>query len=220
MIRCPICRQTSDRESPTAACMRCEQNVEAELIALGGPAGLYASVLAMGSEAMEVVRVGSRAERGSARVEAPMPLSTAALSLTSHGGAVTILRMWVDVWRQDPSRPAPPVVWQGDQIAQLTVALDILLARLSWAAEERADFGEFRRDVERIVNECRRILDPTDPDAQPVSRLQVGRCPGRDDQPCGQPLEVRLGATAIRCPKCASVWPRGQWSKLAAAIGR
>lgn len=214
-----------DEDGPKFACIKCETEVEEHLIGLGGQHGLYATLINMGSGAFQVVASG-RSDRSASKVDAPAPLNVSAVSLTASGGVLTTLKFWVNTWHADPARGFQPVTWPAVTLSQsvngklirgqLDIAIDKLLASLSWATEYRSDFGPFRDDVTRLVNDCRRVIDPTDPESQPVPKVRVGHCPTVvDGVPCRHVLVVKLGAVSIRCPKCATTWPRAQWPQLA-----
>jgi LSD1 subclass zinc finger protein len=216
----------SDVELNRSVCPVCEEDIERKLITLGGEHGLYATLIGMGAGAYELTSFG-RSERSAKRVEAPAPLNVNAVSLTAESGAVATLRFWVNTWHV--ARKFQRVVWSGPAIShivgdklvlgQLDIAINALLASLSWAAECRDDFGEFRQDVERLVTECKRIIDPTDPDAKAAHKLQLGHCPTlTDGVPCRNLLSVRLGSVSIRCSKCGTSWPMGAWPKLAKGL--
>lgn len=228
-VRCQSCRRLTERPYG-ASCAECEQEVEENLIELGGDHGLYATVIGLGASALYPV-AGGRTDRAPTKVEAPLPINTSVVDLTSSsGGVVTTLRGWVGQWHahRNFTVPAWPIrvlsMGTADGLirGQLDIAIDALLASLTWAAEYRPDFWEFRRDVDRMTTGCRRLIDPTNPDTKPTPRIPLGRCPGPEDSDvgCGQRLEIKLGSTSIRCPACATVWPKRRWPALAALVRR
>jgi DNA-directed RNA polymerase subunit RPC12/RpoP len=94
---------------------------------------------------------------------------------------------------------------EADQVGS---ASDFLIRNLPWAADRRWDFREFSNEVTRLVEECKRALDPQDL-AEP-KRVSVGKCPQ-----CGKRLFAKLGTTRIECSTCNTGWGMGEWSDLA-----
>lgn len=214
-------------------CFGCETEVKENLGALAGPDGLFAQLVWQGADALIP---GSRRSSSDpvvkmSKVTAPSPVNLGAANLLGAGGVVHTLQRWVKAWYAELGFREP--IWRGElhfvvlvapggdrvrRPGQLDNTVKALLNNLPWACEHRADFGDFRHEVRRFVDESRRAVDPT---ISTRSRLQIGRCPADvDGIVCGHMLEADPMATSIRCPNCSTRWQRNQWVDLAQAVNK
>ena len=203
------------------------------LNALAGPDGLFARLVWKGTDALTP---GSRRSNSdpvvkTSKVTAPSPVNLGAANLLGAGGVVHTLQRWVGRWYAELEFREP--VWRGqlhyvvlvapggDRVrrpGQLDNTVKVLLNNLPWACEHRADFGDFRHEVRKFVEDAEMAVDPT---AGKRIRMQVGRCPADvDGLTCGHMLDVDPYALAIRCPNCGTRWQRNQWVDLAAAVNK
>lgn len=213
------------------ACFRCEQEVRTNLDALAGPDGLFARLVWQGADALipGARRSSSDPVVKMSKTTAPSPVRLAAVNLLGAGGVVHTLQRWVGAWYAELGFRQP--VWRGthhfvvmlapggvkvNRPGQLDNTVKVLQNNLPWAAEHRADFGEFRHEVWRFVEDARIAIDPT---IEPPTRMQIGRCPAKvDGLTCGRLLDADPFAQSIRCPNCGTSWQRSQWLDLGAAL--
>lgn len=146
-------------------------------------------------------------------VEAPLPLSADALSLTAAGGIPSVLHTWERDWREELGwRPAarPPA---ADMAA---ASATFLRANLAWACGNHYAIDEFAEDIGRLHRAATRAV------SGPVERpAVVGRCPRTDpdrDRPCSGRLELPPGGNTVRCSRCHTGWGELQWLTLRRAI--
>lgn len=212
-------------------CFRCEEDVKDHLNELAGPDGLFAQLVWKGAEALTPGSGRSNSDPNvkTSKTTAPSPVRLDAVNLLGAGGLVNTLQRWVGKWYVDLGFNQP--VWRGQlhyvvmvapgggqvrRPGQLDNAVKVLLNNLPWACEHRADFGEFRQQSRRFVEEARSAIDPT---IERKVRIQVGKCPTQvDGLTCGRQLMADPFASAIRCGNCNTVWPRARWLDLGAAI--
>lgn len=230
-VGCGRVLRPEEQERVRIVCFQCEEAVKEHLGALAGPDGLFAQLVWQGTHALTP---GSRRSNSdpavkTSKVTAPSPVRLEAVNLLGAGGVVHTLQRWVGLWYTDLGFRQP--VWRGqhqfvvliapggtkvNRPGQLDNAVKVLLNNLPWACEKRNDFGEFRHQVRRFVEEARSAVDPT---AERPMRVQIGRCPTKvDGLTCGTRLMADPFASAIRCPTCATVWPRARWLALGAEL--
>lgn len=232
--RCVGCRRVlSPQEQDLArlACFPCEDGVKEHLNALAGPDGLFAQLVWKGTDALTP---GSRRSSSdpvvkTSKVTAPSPVNLGAANLLGAGGVVQTLQRWVKTWYVELGFREP--VWRGQlhyvvlvapggervrRPGQLDNTVKVLLNNMPWACEHRGDFGEFRHEVRKFVEDAEMAVDPT---KEKRTRMQIGRCPADvDGLTCGHLLDADPYALAIRCPNCGTKWPRNQWVDLAQAV--
>ncbi|OKI22225.1 hypothetical protein [Streptomyces sp. CB03911] len=201
---CCIChRELSEAEQARYVCRICQDVIGRQLAELPN---LYA-------ELGEHLEPASQAPAGyvtGGPVEAPLPLSESALSLTAAGGILTVLATWERDWREE-------LGW--DTVARpatLATVVTFLRANLLWAVHAHYAIDEFAGDVRRLHRAATRATSgPVEPPAD------VGRCPRTDpdrDRPCGGRLELPPGGTTVRCSRCHTGWGELQWLSLRRAI--
>lgn len=212
------------------ACRPCESGVKGKLVSLAGASGLFARLVWVGPDALIPSQRHQGGGGGGTKVEAPAPVRLGPINLLGAGGVVHTLQRWVAAWYDQRGFRHP--VWRGPQHfvmmvdpsghkvgrpGQLDNAVTVLLNNLTWAAENRADFREFQRDVSRFVDQIESALDPT---IQAPARIVVGRCPDLDehDRRCNELLSADLGADFIRCRRCGSKWTQADWPRLSDAM--
>ena len=231
-IGCGRWLHAEERTRGRVACCACEDGVRSDLEALTGPDGLFARLVWLGADALT-----PRAGRSSSdpvvkmsKTTAPDPVRLQVVNLLGVGGVVHSLQRWVRAWYDDLGFRPP--VWRGQQHfvvmvapggqkvsrpGQLDNTVRALLNNLPWACEHRADFGTFKREVRRFVEDAESAIDPT---TERRRFVQVGRCPTRvdGDLVCGQLLQADPFAASIRCHNCNTVWPRSDWIDLGQAL--
>lgn len=212
-------------------CFKCEDSVKTDLNALAGPDGLFAQLVWQGPDALIP---GSRRNSSdpvvkTSKVTAPSPVNLGAANLLGAGGVVHTLQRWVKVWYAELGFREP--VWRGQlhyvvllapggekvrRPGQLDNAVRALLNNLPWAVEHRDDFGDFRYQVRRFVQDAEAAIDPT---LTREPRMDIGRCPADiDGDVCGHRLTASPHETSIRCPNCDTRWPKADWLKLGQAL--
>lgn len=230
-VGCSHVLTPEEQERKRLVCFRCEEGVKEHLTALAGPDGLFAQLVWRGTEALTPSSGRSNSDPNvkTSKTTAPSPVNLEAVNLLGAGGLVQTLQRWVGRWYDDLGFRQP--VWRGqlhfvvlvapggDKVhrpGQLDNAVKVLLNNMPWACEHRGDFGEFRHEVRRFVEDSRTAVDPT---TERKIRVQVGRCPAQvDSLTCGRPLMADPFASAIRCANCGTSWPRATWPDLGAAM--
>lgn len=230
---CVGCRhvlKVEEKDLGRIVCFECEQDVKKSLSDLAGPDGLFAQLVWLGADALiPGARRGNDPIVKTSKTEAPSPVRLAAMNLLGAGGVVHTLQRWVGTWYAELGFRQP--VWRGvhhfvvmlapggvkvNRPGQLDNTAKVLVNNLPWACEHRTDFGEFRHDLRRFVEDARVAIDPT---IAPRVHVQIGRCPARvDGLVCGRLLDADPFATGIYCPNCGTRWPREQWLALGQTI--
>jgi hypothetical protein len=223
-IRCVSCHRIIKGDS-RLVCGECQAEVEVNFSELTGERGLYATLIKMGAAALQSSST-QHSEISVRRVEAPTPLNFNAMSVVTKGGAMTTVQGWAQDW--SAHRAVKPPEWSGPEITsrgpdgkvirgQFDLAIESLRSNLPWATETRRDFGNFKRDLHHITQDCKRVIDPGDPAGHGAPKIPLGKCPTITIGVglCQHPLSVRVGALSIRCPKCGTTWPMLMWPILA-----
>jgi len=149
--------------------------------------------------------------RGSIPADQRAPVRISVVALTGPGGVADFLWATLAAWYDDLKFKLPE--------RRNTTTADVvtrLLNNLPWAAENRADFGDFGRGVARLASDCEVALDP----ASVKQRVPIGLCPTLmdDDTECGAKLVVDPFADRIRCRECGTVWHRTEWLLLGSVL--
>ncbi|NUP48995.1 MAG: hypothetical protein HOW97_17070 [Catenulispora sp.] len=197
MTNCTICRRPTDDRNPIRH-QRCAERLRADLADIPGHYALMGAVLAPGT-------AGGGAHVSGTRT-APLPVRLEPLSLRARGGMVTVLALWEADWRE--LRELTPAM-RGTSATDLAAIVLSLRAHLPWAIENHGAVDEFAREVRDLLHQCRAAAGLL------PSMMRIGDCPAQDDdQPCGAALYADPMADVIRCRKCRTTWPRGQWMLL------
>lgn len=230
-VGCSRVLSPEEQDRKRVVCFSCEEDVKEKLNLLVGPNGLFAQLVWQGADALTPTSGRSNSDPAvkTSKVTAPSPVRLGAVNLLGAGGVVHTLQRWVGLWYADLGFRQP--VWRGqfhfivmvapggakvNRPGQLDNTVKVLLNNLPWACENRYDFGEFRQQAHRFVEEARSAVDPT---IERKVRVQIGRCPTKvADLTCGTRLVADPFASSIRCPSCATVWPRTSWLALGAAM--
>lgn len=192
---CIICG-TDLFETEQGTCRPCVERVAANLKALAGPDGLYASLsdsLHPGSSSGGPAVSGSRT--------APLPLRLEVLNaMTERGPVLGPLEGWVRDWE---TFGRATVDESGTLQRRLDHAVQTLRFNLNWAAAEHPAFVDFADELHAIIRRCRTATGAEKP---PVKVPVACRC--------GQILRVSLDMDGIDCRHCHASYGHGEMLKL------
>lgn len=205
MTACPLCGRPTDDATAHPACVA---GLDGRLQRIPVLYRMLADVLEPGAA------VGTRV---SGSRTAPIPVRLEPLSLRARGGIIAILATWETDWRDRrgwapvPARADREQLVDGDQA--LADIVRFLSAHLPWAVRSHPAVDEFAGEIGDIVGACLRVLGLVN------NAYRIGQCPAQlGTRTCGRVLYADPYATAIRCDRCHTEWPRTRWLLLGATI--
>ncbi|MFF3643413.1 hypothetical protein [Streptomyces sp. NPDC002564] len=204
----------------TITCGLCERALEDGYLCPGCARGLaerldraprwYDALAAFLQPAATGPAVGTRT-----RVEAPLPLAEAPLTLRGPGGIVAVLEDWRDAMQADRGWGTP--VRAGDTARRVRVAARALSINVEWIASSWPAAGDLAAEIRDLERAVRSIVAPVDP----ADRLiRMGPCPtplDGDGARCGAVLTRRPGEGTVSCRWCGTTWPPARVLALARA---
>ncbi|MFE1925829.1 hypothetical protein ACFW91_25060 [Streptomyces asoensis] len=146
------------------------------------------------------------------RVEAPLPVDTEVLDLRSAGGIAGVLEDWRDAAFSTRGRPVPARAGAiGHRVAAAAAGLagEIHFIAL-WEQG-----GELAREIGRLVDRVRAVVDQGEPDPAKAKPTFLGYCIAVDPSGivCGRRLLADMGRT-VQCDWCLCQYPPATWLAL------
>lgn len=200
MLNCDLC-ETQVRDC-RRLCPRCAQDT----------ADLLGQLPDMYERLGEMLLPGSRAQHGGGRrpVAGGAPASVSVIDVRA---GFSILTTWHGALAQ--AREWTPPGLPDDGTTRIAVAVAALQSEIKWIAGHWEVAGDFAREVARLHRDTSTVVEPVE------RGLRAGRCPALvDGRPCGAPLRLPPGGTALDCKWCGSSYPSTEWVALRLAQDR
>ncbi|MEU1478924.1 hypothetical protein [Streptomyces sp. NPDC005760] len=147
------------------------------------------------------------------RAEAPLPLSEEVLDLRAAGGIVGVLEDWHSAVCDARGLPAP--VRAASLQSRITAAAAALADQIHFIVLWEQG-GQLAREVARLVDRVRAVVQPGRALDEPPEPTILGRCIAPTDEDgtvCGHRLYADM-TRPVQCGRCLCLYPPETWLAL------